>query len=284
LPWQRLAVEYLQTLPAEPAELVVVPHGHERKVRACILQIGIGEIRAIDGAIVVDRRRNMEVGMFFTVLVAYELTDAAIVIALRPVFRIPDEFVNEVAEMQDETQALVGCRVLVVVDHAPVGRLRAEIRVLAGNECEAHGAPVIMRRGRQRAADAAAIAVGIGEAIPVLARGFEAADEHAAGPVRVGCDGGFFDRDDVGEIGVFGHFEIERSGLGGVRRVARPQHHAVEGRIARGDPFAKRLAMLAPFRSRRRGDRAAPDGDGAERRGAGEKATARELRHVRTPA
>jgi hypothetical protein len=226
----------------------------------------------------------MEIAMLLAMRIAHEIADAAIVVALRAVFGIPDEFVDEVAEMQDEAQARVGRRVLVVVDHAPVGRLRAEVRVLARNEREAHGTRVVEGGRGQRAADAAAVAVGIGEAVPVLARGLEAADEHAAGPVRVGGDDGFLDRDDVAEIGVLGHFEIERNRPGGVRRVARPQHHAVEGRIARGDPFAKRLAMLAPLRARRRGNRAAPHGNGAERRGAGKKATAGELRHARTPA
>ena len=57
----RLAVEHLLALVALPREFVIVPHGHERPARARVLQIGVGEIAAVGRAIVVERRRQVEV-------------------------------------------------------------------------------------------------------------------------------------------------------------------------------------------------------------------------------
>ena len=48
-------------LPALPREFVIVPDADERPARAGILQIGIGEIALVDGAIAVDGQREVEV-------------------------------------------------------------------------------------------------------------------------------------------------------------------------------------------------------------------------------
>src|SRR5580704_14087945 len=49
----------LQALPANPAEFMVVPHGHKRPTGARILQVRIVEITAVDGAIVAEDRGNV---------------------------------------------------------------------------------------------------------------------------------------------------------------------------------------------------------------------------------
>ena len=56
-----------------------------------------------------------------------------------------------------------------------------------------------LRRG-ERAADAAAVAVFVGEAVPVLGGGLEPGRHEAAGPVGVGGDLGFSTHDDVVEF------------------------------------------------------------------------------------
>ena len=67
---QVLASKSLQGLPTQPAEFVVVPHVHEGPTGASVLKIGIVQICAIDGAIIVDRRRDVKVADLFAVRIA----------------------------------------------------------------------------------------------------------------------------------------------------------------------------------------------------------------------
>ena len=69
----RLPFEFLQGLPAEPAEFVIVPHIDERPTRACVLEIRVAEISAINGAIVLESRRNVKVADFLAVRVAHDI-------------------------------------------------------------------------------------------------------------------------------------------------------------------------------------------------------------------
>src|ERR1700742_2983909 len=78
------ALELLEGLPAEPTELVVVPHIHERPAGARVLQIRIVQVCTIDGSVVVDGGGDMKVANLFPGLVADEVAYAAIVHALRP--------------------------------------------------------------------------------------------------------------------------------------------------------------------------------------------------------
>lgn len=82
----------LQALPADPAELMVVPHAHKRPTRARVLQIGIVQIVAVDSTIVSDVCRNMKIANLFTVFVANDVAQATVVYALRPVFWVPERF------------------------------------------------------------------------------------------------------------------------------------------------------------------------------------------------
>ena len=69
--------------------------------------------------------------------IAHDVADLAIVHALRAIFRIPDHFVDEIAEMQHEAETILFGGALVFVDHPAIGVLRALIRVLAADEREA---------------------------------------------------------------------------------------------------------------------------------------------------
>ena len=136
---------------------MVVPHGDERPARARVLQVGIVQVAAIDGAIVVDRQWNVEVADLLAVGDAHDLVDRPVVACLAAVLRIPDDLVDEVAEVQHEVELLGGRRALVLEDHPPIRVQRAFVDVLAADEREVHGACIVGRGRRQRAADAAAV-------------------------------------------------------------------------------------------------------------------------------
>src|SRR5690606_40465088 len=79
-----------------------------------------------------------------------------------------DDLVDEVAQVQHEADALTGRRALVLMDHPPVGIERTLRQALAAHEGEARRARIVRRRRGERAADAAAVAVLVHEAVPVL--------------------------------------------------------------------------------------------------------------------
>ena len=56
-----VAAEVLLALPPLPRELVVVPHADEGPARAGVLEVRVREIAAVERAVVVDRRRHVEV-------------------------------------------------------------------------------------------------------------------------------------------------------------------------------------------------------------------------------
>src|SRR5262249_44625734 len=89
-------------LPALPGKFVIVPDGNERPARAGILEVGVVEIAPVDGTITVDRQRNVEIADLVSVGDARDLVDGAVVAGLHLV-RVLDHFVDEVAEMQDES-------------------------------------------------------------------------------------------------------------------------------------------------------------------------------------
>src|SRR5665213_1789210 len=74
-----LAVELLQSLPAEPAELVIVPHVDEGEPGARVLHVGIVQVAAVDGAVVLDRGRDVEVGDPLAMGITGDVADAAVV-------------------------------------------------------------------------------------------------------------------------------------------------------------------------------------------------------------
>src|SRR5262249_18927196 len=107
-------------LPAHPRKLVIVPHGDERPARAPVLQVRDGDVALVDGAISVERQRNVEVANLVSVGEACDLVDRAVVASLR-LFRVLDHFVDEVAEVQDESELSVLRRALVLEDHPAIG-------------------------------------------------------------------------------------------------------------------------------------------------------------------
>ena len=185
---------------------MIVPDGDERPARAGVLQVGIGEIAAIDGAIAVERQRNVEIADLLAVGNARDLVDRAVVAGLHLV-RIFDDLVDEVAEVQHETELSLRRRALVLEDHPPIGVELAFIDVLAADEGEVHRPRIVGRRRGDRAADAAAVPVRVGEPVPVDVRRLEAADEHAGRPVRRCGDRRRCMRNHAAERLVLGHLD-----------------------------------------------------------------------------
>src|ERR1051325_8838781 len=93
----------LDTLPSLPREFVVIPYGDKRPPRASVLQIGIGEIAFVNGAVAVDGRRYVEVSCLEAVWHARNLVDGPIVAGLY-LLGILDDLINEIAEMQNEIE------------------------------------------------------------------------------------------------------------------------------------------------------------------------------------
>ena len=168
------SIKHLKALPAEPAIFMVIPHADEGPTRPRILQIGIVKIGAVNGAIVIQRRRDVKIVNLLAMLVANDVAQFSIVHALRTIFRIPDDLVNEIAQVQNEIEPLVFGRAQVFEDHAPIRVLRALIRVLATDEGEPDRARIIVGRRRDGAADATAIAAAVAKAIPINPRRLQA--------------------------------------------------------------------------------------------------------------
>ncbi len=89
------------------------------------------------------------------------------IVAMRYLIRVLNDLIDEIPKMQDERQAIFGRGALIFPNHASVGILRALIHALARNESKAHRSCIVDLGRRDRAADTAAIAFRIDEAIPV---------------------------------------------------------------------------------------------------------------------
>ena len=132
---------------------MIVPDAHEWPARAGVLQIFILQIAAIQGAVVIERHGHVEVAHLVAGFEAHDVAQAAVVHALRPVFGIPDDLVDEIAEVQDEIEPPLGRAQHVLVDHASIRILRALADVLAAHEREVHAARVGFARRCLGAAD-----------------------------------------------------------------------------------------------------------------------------------
>ena len=84
----------------------------------------------------------MEIVDLFAVFIPDNVAQMAIVHALRAVFGIPDDFIDKVAEVQNETEPIMRSGTLVFEDHTAICALGAVIRVLTTDESKAHGSGV----------------------------------------------------------------------------------------------------------------------------------------------
>src|SRR6185503_13609605 len=99
---------------------------------------------------------------------ARNFVDRAVVPSLHFI-RILDDFIDEVAEMQDEIEPTPRRRALIFEDHAAIGVELAFIDTLAADESEIDRAWIVRPRRGDGPANPAAVALGVGEAIPINA-------------------------------------------------------------------------------------------------------------------
>lgn len=182
LRWTK-AAEVLLALPSLPRKFMIVTHAHKRPTGARILNIDIMQIGAVDRSVIRHIRWYVKIFDLLAGGVTEDVPDATIIHSLRPIFRIPDDFVKIIPQVHDEVEALIGRRLLIFKYHATIGVLRPVIAVLAADEGEAHGSCIVRRRGGQGAAETAAFAIGIDKTVPIFLRGFQSADQHPARPI-----------------------------------------------------------------------------------------------------
>jgi hypothetical protein len=281
------ASEVLLALPSLPRELVVVPDVDAGPAGAGVQEVRIGEIAAVERAVVLDRGRDVEVGDLLAVRIADDVAQAPVVHPLGPVLRIPDGLVDEVPEMEHEAQPFGLGALLVLEDHPPVGVASALGDVLAAHERETDGVVVAGGGSGERAADAAAEALLVGEAVPVDAPGTEARGEHPAGPVRLGGDRDLRPCGDVVEARIFGDLQVKdlRRPARPVRRggPAGPEQHAVRLGIAGGHALGIEVSPLGPRGLRGTGEDRGPGEHGSQRRRALDRLPSGDRSHAGSP-
>ena len=249
LTWPGRTAGLLDALPALPREFVIVPHGHERPSCAGVLQIGLGKVTFVDGAIAVDRQRIVEFTDLPAVGNAPDVVNRAVVTRF-DFLGIFNDFVDEIAKVEDESELVFGRGALVLEDHPSIGVELAFVDVLAADEGEIDGARIAVERRGDRAADAAAIPVGVDEAVPVRPRGLEATDEYPRGPVGRGRDRCAGLRDDSPEGFIFGDFYRQQVPLTVLEPAPGPQDHTIRIWIARGHAFGIKIPAFTPPNAR----------------------------------
>ena len=121
---------------------MIVPHRHERPAGPRVLEVWIGEIGRVDGAIAIDGQRMWKLPTLLAIGDARDLIDRTVVSRLHFV-GILDDLVDEIAEVQDETELVFWRRVFIFEDHPAIGVELAFIDILTANESEAHGAGIV---------------------------------------------------------------------------------------------------------------------------------------------
>ena len=112
-----------------------------------------------------------------------DVVDRAVV-PRRQFVGIFDDLINEITEVENETELIGGRRALILKDHPAIAVELAFIHALAADKGEIDRPRIVRRRRSDRPADAAAVPLSIGEAVPVDARGLEMPDQHARRPIR----------------------------------------------------------------------------------------------------
>src|SRR5215471_1502426 len=125
----------------------------------------------------------MEVGGFAPIGNPANVVDGAVV-PRRRLVGILDDLINEITEVENETELIGGRRALILKDHPPIGVELAFINALAADKGEIDRPWIVRRRRGDRPADTATVPVAIGEAVPVDAPRLEMTDQHARRPIR----------------------------------------------------------------------------------------------------
>ena len=248
----RLAARLDDALSALPREFVIVPDADERPARAGILEVGISEIALVHGAIAVDGQRVVELAGLSPIGNARDLIDGPVEAGVS-LFGILNDLVDEVAKVQHEAKLILRPRAFVFEDHPAISVELSFVDALAADEGEVHCARIVWQRRGDRAADPAAVSVGVGKPIPVSARRLESANQNARGPVGGARDRCPRVRNDSAECLILGYLDGQElaCALGTFgKRTPGPQDDAVRIGIARGDPLGIEITPLMPVDTR----------------------------------
>src|SRR5207302_10747442 len=100
----------------------------------------------------------MKIANLFAVFVVNDVAQTTVVDALRSVFRVPDNFIDEVVEVKHEPEAILFRSAFVLENHSPVRILSPLVRVLARDERNPHMSFVVIGGYRDDPGDAAGVA------------------------------------------------------------------------------------------------------------------------------
>ena len=207
------------------------------------------QIVAINGAVISHIGWNVTIADLFAMFVADDVAKRTAVHALRPILRVPDDFIDKVAQMKHEAEPVLFSSALVFEDHSPVGVLGSMVGILAGDKGKAHWPSIVICRGCTGSPHSSAIAIFIREAIPVRARWFQTTSQHSASPVRGFGNRCLRSRNDPVEGFIFGDLDPEFIRKLFVWRTSRPQKNAVAVRIPGGDALRIEVAAFVPRNS-----------------------------------
>src|SRR6185437_15118012 len=156
----------LETLPSLPAELVIVPHGHKRKMCTRVLQLRVVQIGLIDGTIIVHRGGDVKVLYFFAARITDYVPNLPGIVCLA-VFGVPNQLINEVAKVQDETQFFRLRSAFVLKNHSSVCILRTEVCVLTAYKRKTNWSRIMIVRCSACPANSTAISITVCKTIPI---------------------------------------------------------------------------------------------------------------------
>src|SRR6185437_14276074 len=156
----------LETLPSLPAELVVVPHGHKRKMCTRVLQLRVVQICLVDGTIILHRVGDVKVRYFFAVRITDYVPYLTGIVGLA-VFGVPNQLVNEVAKVQDETEFLVLRSAIVLINHPSVRVLCTEVCVLTTYKRKTNWPRIMIVRRSACPANSTAMSITVCKTIPI---------------------------------------------------------------------------------------------------------------------
>src|SRR5437764_12700836 len=97
-----------------------------------------------------------------------DIVDGAVV-PHRLLLGIFDDLINEITQVENETELIGGRRALILKDHPAIAVELAFIKALAADKGEIDRPWIVRQRRGDRPADAATVPFSIGEAVPVNA-------------------------------------------------------------------------------------------------------------------
>src|SRR6185312_5779323 len=156
----------LEALPSLPAEFVVVPHGHKRKMCTRVLQLRVVQIRFINRTVILHRSGDVKVRYFFAARITDDVPHLTSVVCLA-VFGVPNQLINEVAKVQDETQFFRLGSAVVLINHSSVCILRTEVCVLTAYKRKTNWPRIMIVRSSACPANSTAISITVCKTIPI---------------------------------------------------------------------------------------------------------------------